>query len=72
MACFNYSVLDDAPRGLALRTMVQGSYQKAHSNPKGFAAVLADELIAAGNGDSQNSYGVREKERVEREAGGAR
>ncbi len=57
---------------LALRTMVQGSYQKAHSNPKGFAAALADELIAAGNADSQNSYGVREKERVEREAGGAR
>lgn len=57
---------------LALRTMVQGAYQKAHSNPKGFAAVLADELIAAGNADSQNSYGVREKERVEREAGGAR
>jgi len=57
---------------LALRTMVQGAYQKAHSNPKGFAAVLADELIAAGSGDSQNSYGVREKERVEREAGGAR
>lgn len=57
---------------LALRIIVQSSFQKAHSNPKGFAAVLADELIAAGNADSQNSYAVKERERIEREAGGAR
>jgi small subunit ribosomal protein S7 len=57
---------------LALRLMVQGSYQKAFSNPKGFADVLAEEILAAYNHDSQNSYAIREKERIEREAGGAR
>ncbi len=56
----------------ALRLMVQGSYQKAHNNPKSFARCLADEILAAYNGDVQNSYALREKERIEREAAGAR
>lgn len=57
---------------LALRLIVQGSYQKAHQNPKGFAACLADEIIAAHNYEPQASHAIREKERIEREAGGAR
>ncbi len=57
---------------VALRLMVQGSYQKAHGKPKSFARALAEEIIAAYNGDIQNSYALREKERIEREAAGAR
>ncbi len=55
----------------ALRLMAQGSYQKAFGN-KGYAQCLAEEIIAAYNGDAQNSNALREKERIEREAGGAR
>ena len=33
---------------------------------------LADEIFAAYNNDSQNSFSVKERERKEREAGGAR
>jgi small subunit ribosomal protein S7 len=57
---------------LALRLMVQGAYQKAHQNPKGFARCLAEEILAAYQKDIQNSYALREKERIEREAAGAR
>lgn len=57
---------------LALRLMAQGAYHKAHRNPKGFARCLAEEILAAYRGDTQNSYALREKERIEREAAGAR
>lgn len=57
---------------IALRLMVQGAYHKAHRNPKGFARCLAEEILAAYHGDAQNSYALREKERIEREAAGAR
>lgn len=57
---------------LALRLMVQGAYHRAHRNPKGFARCLAEEILAAYQGDTQNSYALREKERIEREAAGAR
>ena len=56
----------------ALRLMAQGAYHKAHRNPKGFARCLAEEILAAYHGDVQNSYALREKERIEREAAGAR
>jgi len=57
---------------LALRLMVQGSFQKATNNPKRMADTLADEIYAAYNYDPQNSHAIREKERIEREAAGAR
>lgn len=57
---------------LALRLMVQGAYQKAHQNPRGFVETLAKEIVSAYNYDAQNSHAIREKERIEREAGGAR
>jgi small subunit ribosomal protein S7 len=57
---------------LALRLIVQGSFQKATNNPKRMADTLADELYAAYNYDPQNSHAIREKERIEREAAGAR
>jgi ribosomal protein S7 len=36
------------------------------------ADTLAEEIFAAYNNDSQNSFSIKEKERKEREAGGAR
>ena len=57
---------------LALRLIVQGSYQKAFNNPKRMADSLTNEILAAYNYDSQNSYAIKEKERIEREAAGAR
>lgn len=57
---------------LALRLIVQGSYQKAFNKKKTMAETLADEIFACYNYDSQNSHAIREKERIEREAGGAR
>ena len=57
---------------LALRLTVQGAYQKSVGKPKKFSQALADEILAAYNYDAQNSHAIREKERIEREAGGAR
>lgn len=57
---------------LALRLIVQGSYQRSFNNSKKMSDALADEIFAAYNNDSQNSFSVKEKERKEREAGGAR
>jgi len=57
---------------LALRLMVQASYQKSTNSKKTAAQALADEIMATYNGDSTNSVAIREKERIEREAAGAR
>jgi small subunit ribosomal protein S7 len=57
---------------LALRMMTQGAYQKSVGKPKTSAEAIADEIVAAYNYDAQNSVAIREKERIEREAAGAR
>jgi len=57
---------------LTLRLMVQGSFQKSTNNAKRMADTLADEIYAAYMYDPQNSHAIREKERIEREAAGAR
>lgn len=57
---------------LALRLVVQGSYQKSFNNTKRMADTLAEEIFAAYNNDPQSSFSIKEKERKEREAGGAR
>ena len=57
---------------LALRLIVQGSYQRSFNNSKKMSDALADEIFAAYNNDPQNSFSIKEKERKEREAGGAR
>jgi small subunit ribosomal protein S7 len=57
---------------LALRLIVQGSFQKSFNNTKRMADTLADEIYAAYVYDPQNSHAIREKERIEREAAGAR
>ncbi|MEM5804408.1 MAG: 30S ribosomal protein S7 [Candidatus Aenigmatarchaeota archaeon] len=57
---------------LALRLITQGSYQKSHGKGKKMADCLAEELIACYNYDSSKSNAIKEKERIEREAAGAR
>jgi small subunit ribosomal protein S7 len=57
---------------LALRLIAQSSYHKSFNNSKSMAVCLSDEILAAYNNDSQNSFALKEKERKEREAGGAR
>ncbi len=56
---------------LALRLLVQGSYQERLTSEEEAADALADELISAADGDN-SVKAVREKERREREAEGAR
>jgi small subunit ribosomal protein S7 len=57
---------------LAMRLISQTSSKKAHSNPKGTAACLAEELLGCYNKDSNKSVAIKEKERIEREATGSR
>jgi small subunit ribosomal protein S7 len=54
-----------------LRFFAQSAYRKAFNKKKGLAEALADELIAAYN-NSADSFAIKEKERIEREASGAR
>ena len=57
---------------LALRLIAQSSFHKSFNNSKTMADTLTDELVAAYNNDNQTSFALKEKERKEREAGGAR
>lgn len=57
---------------LALRLMTQSSYRRACGNPNGMAACLADEILACYSNDSALSTTIKEKQRIEREAAGAR
>lgn len=57
---------------IALRLIAQGSYQKAFNKPKKMAESLADEIFAAYNNDPQSSHSIKERDRKEREAAGAR
>ena len=56
---------------LALRHLTQGIYRTSFKNKKPLASVIADELIAAFSNDSK-SFAVSEKNRLEKEAEGAR
>ena len=57
---------------LALRLITQAAYQKSHNKPKSMAEALADEIMACYEYDVSKSVAIREKERIEREAAGAR
>lgn len=57
---------------IALRYIVQASYNKSFGKGITMAEALADELIAAAANDASKSIAVKEKERIEREAEGAR
>jgi len=56
---------------LALRILVQGAYEERLAEGNEATEVLAQELIAASNGDDE-VRAVREKQRKEKEAEGAR
>lgn len=56
---------------LALRLLIQGAYENRLTDPEDASTVLANELIAAADGDGE-IRAVREKERKEKEAEGAR
>jgi small subunit ribosomal protein S7 len=56
---------------LALRLLAQGAYEKRLTDSDSAAETIAEELIQASNGNS-DIRAVREKERREREAEGAR
>jgi len=55
----------------SLRFFAQSAYRKSFNKKKGLAEALADELMAAAK-NSQESFAIKEKERIEREATGAR
>ncbi|MCX6815655.1 MAG: 30S ribosomal protein S7 [Candidatus Aenigmarchaeota archaeon] len=54
-----------------LRYFAQAAYRKSFNKNRSLAETLADELIAAYKG-SADSFAIKEKERMEREASGAR
>lgn len=56
---------------LSLRHMAQGAYSDSMGSKNSMADCLADEILAAYN-EERESYAVRQKERFEREAEGAR
>ncbi len=55
----------------ALKFFAQSAYRRAFNKKKPLAEALADELTAASKG-STDSFAIKEKERLEREATGAR
>ncbi|MEM5879059.1 MAG: 30S ribosomal protein S7 [Candidatus Aenigmatarchaeota archaeon] len=57
---------------LALRNIVQAAYRKSFGKKASMVDALADEIIGAYNNDPSKSEAVKERERVEREAEGAR
>ncbi len=56
----------------ALRLITQAAYQKSFNNKKDIVDAMAAEILACYNKDVQNSNALRERERIEREAEGAR
>lgn len=56
---------------LALRHLAQGIYRSSFSNKKPLHEVIADEILAAYNNDSK-AFAIAERNRLEKEAEGAR
>ncbi len=56
---------------LALRHLSQGIQKISFKNKKSLAQVIAEELVAAAGNDSK-AFAIQEKNRIEREAEGAR
>jgi len=57
---------------LALRHIAQAAYRKSFGKKKKMYEALAEEIIGAYNNDPSKSDAIREKERIEKEAEGAR
>lgn len=56
----------------ALRVIAQATYKKAFGKKLSMVDALTDEIIATYKNDNQKSDAIKEKERVEKEAEGAR
>jgi len=56
----------------ALSIIVQSAYRKAFGKKLSMADALANEIFYAYKNDASKSEAIREKERIEREASGAR
>jgi len=57
---------------IALKNIVQTSYRKSFGKKETIVDSLTNEIIAASNNDASKSESIREKDRIEREAEGAR
>lgn len=57
---------------IALKMIVQAAYKKAFNNKLNMEDALANEIIATYNNDPQKSDAIRERDRIEKEAEGAR
>lgn len=57
---------------LALSSIVQAAYRKSFGKKETMVDALTNEIIAASNNDASKSEAIKERERVEREAEGAR
>ena len=55
-----------------LRIIAQATYKKAFGKRESIVDALTNEIIATYNNDNQKSDAIKEKERVEKEAEGAR
>jgi small subunit ribosomal protein S7 len=56
----------------ALKILTQSAYKKAFGKKLNITDALADEIIATFNNDNQKSDAIKERERLEKEAEGAR
>ena len=57
---------------LALSNIVQAAYRKSFGKKDTMVDTLTNEILGAYNKDGQKSEAIKEKERIEREAEGAR
>lgn len=57
---------------LALSNIVQAAYRKSFGKKENMVDTLTAEIVAAYNNDASKSEAIKEKERIEREAEGAR
>lgn len=57
---------------LALRIMIQASYRKSFGKKEDMAGALATEIVAAYNRDASKSEAIKDRDRTEKEAEGAR
>jgi len=57
---------------LALRNIAQAAYRKSFGKKISIVDALVEEILGAYNNDSSKSEAIKEKERIEREAEGAR
>jgi small subunit ribosomal protein S7 len=57
---------------LALSNIVQSAYRKSFGKKENMTDALVSEIVAAYNSDASKSEAIKERERIEREAEGAR